>query len=77
MTSRHHRDNKQRSTRELQHWPYYHTPRLEQALEKEALHRRQHPLSDMVDDSTTQEGVPYCLGSKLTQYMPPDKLYDW
>jgi hypothetical protein len=31
------------------------------------------------DDETaiSEEGVPYCLGSKLSQYMPPDLLFDW
>jgi hypothetical protein len=35
-----------------------------------------HMASWQDDEPTTPEGVPYCLGSRRQQYMPPDKLFD-
>jgi hypothetical protein len=40
-------------------------------------HTRKQQPELVVDETHTPEGVPYCLGSKLTQYMPPDLLFDW
>ncbi len=36
-----------------------------------------HVTKSRDDVQTAVEGVKYCLGSKLSQYMPPDLLFDW
>jgi hypothetical protein len=49
--------------------------RLEAGSEAKPAARIARP--EPMDETHTPEGVPYCLGTKLSQYMPPRLLFDW